>query len=365
MGFIRIVLLYFVTAQFAFAAPQFIKSSPEFSGFYSLSGAELCATGKQTLAYLNQGAHYDPQVNHEGKVLKIPLSRIKATLLFICQHQSQLNDPNFVKQHFDFIRWYPDQQRAKQLSAHKPLLKNIPKDRILMTKYYVHLAQGNTTKRETTPYPLYGLPKDEQGLSLEQSNAKSDLIRFRFGKQAVLKGALQGKSVPILAYLSREDLEAALLQGTVVADLGSHFGKKIFNVHRSNNIAYDRTKDPYHQERFWYFKQVAGIKGYGKDAEHKITVIPKVTFAADLQQFGLGKVMMIQYRNHSGALITNAGILADTGGAFADNLYQVDYLIGSYPGKNSFNQAVKELPDYVDAYFMVLKPSVIIHLKTT
>lgn len=352
---IATLFLSWIFIQQLIAAPQFSVSVPVFQGHYELNGTALCATAKQTLAYLNKGPAYDAQVIHSGKIAPIPLDKIKATLVFICQHQAQLNDPTFIKQHFDFIRWYPDLTRAKQLSANKILLQHLPKDRILMTKYYVHLAKASLKSTNSKPYTLYALPKDEQRLTLEQANAQLDLIRFKYGKQAILKGALEHKAVPKLAYLSRDDLEAALLQGTVVADFGNTIGKKIFNVHRNNNIAYDRTKNPYAQERFWYFKEVAGIKGYGKDAEYKITVNPEATFAADLTQFGLGKMLMIQYPDKSGTIITKAAIFADTGGAFEDNLYQVDYLAGSYPGREAFSQATRQLPDYVDAYFMVLK----------
>jgi 3D (Asp-Asp-Asp) domain-containing protein len=224
-----------------------------------------------------------------------------------------------------------------------------------MTKYYVHLAKASLKSTASTPYALYALPKDELHLTLEQANAHPELTRFKYGKQSILNGVLEHLLVPKLAYLSREDLESSLLQGTVVADFGGVTGKKIFNVHRNNNIAYNRIKKPYDQERFWYFKQVAGIKGYGKDAEYKITVNPEVTFAADLAQFGLGKMLMIQYYDQSGTIISKAGIFADTGGAFANNLYQVDYLAGSYPGQDAYYKATRHLPDYVDAYFMVLK----------
>jgi membrane-bound lytic murein transglycosylase len=339
----------------ALAAPHFVKATPVFQGHYDLKGAQLCTTAKNTLAYLNKGVVYDPQVIHQGKVMQIPLARIKATLLFICQHQNQLDNPEFIRQHFDFVRWYPDVTRARALASSKPLLQNIPQDRILMTKYFIHLAKANVNKQATTPYALYGLPKDEQHLTLEQADQTPGLTRMAYGKQAILKGALNDKEVPVLAYVTRGDLESALLQGTVVADFGSSKGKKIFNVHRSNNIAYDRTKTPYEQQRFWYFKEVEGIKGYGKDADHKITIDPEVTFAADLNQFGLGKMLLIQYRDRKGSMVSRAGIFADTGGAFADNLYQVDYLAGSYPGNVAFMAANRHLPDYVAAYFMVLK----------
>lgn len=342
-----------VSAQ-AIAAPHFVPAATPLSAtHYEINGPELCATAKETLAYLNKGPHYDPQVIHDGKVFKISLERVKATLLFICQHQNELNNPAFVKKHFDFIRWYPDMEQTKPLRQHKSLIANIPKDKILMTKYYVHRAKASNKLSTSYPFALYALPKDEEQLPLEVANAKPGLTRFHYGKQAILKGALANQNVPILAYLSRSDLEAALMQGTLVADFGHQV--KIFNVNRNNNIPYDKAKDPYKQERYWYFKSVNGIKGYGKDAEHKITVNTQVTFAADLEQFGLGKLLMVQYPNQQGKITTRAGIFADTGGAFQNNEYQVDFLAGSYAGREAFNQASHHLPDYVTAYFMVLK----------
>ena len=339
----------------ASAAPCFFQTSPLPDTQYNIDGSALCATAKETLAYLNRRTDYDPQVIHAGRVLPISLSRIKATLQFVCQNKEHINNPAFVKKHFNFIRWQPDSEHAQLFSANKPLLKKLPNDRILMTKYYVHAAKASITSSAAMPYAIYALPQDERSLTLEQANLKPDLIRFHYGKQAILAGALKGKGVPVLAYVGRDDLESALMQGTIVADFGGKEGRKVFNVHRNNNVAYDRLKPPYEQERYWYFKQVNGIKGYGKDAEHKITVNTGVTFAADLNQFGLGKLLMVQYPDKTGAITTRAGIFADTGGAFADNLYQVDFLAGTYQGKQAYLNATRDLPDYVYAYFMVLK----------
>jgi 3D (Asp-Asp-Asp) domain-containing protein len=349
-----IIFIYgsFVGVQ-VIAAPHFVSDTPASTAPYTINGPALCATAKETLAYLNKGSAYDPRVIHEGKVLKIPLVRVKATLEFICQHQNELNDPTFIKKHFDFIRWYPDNEQANVLRATKPLLAHLPKNKILMTKYYVHRASVANQSSSVYPFALYGLPGDEASLTLEEADAKPKLLRFQYGKQAILKGALVNKNVPVLAYLKRDDLEAALMQGTVEADFGRQV--KIFNVHRCNNIPYDRAQNPYQQQRYWYFKQVDGIKGYGKDAEHKITVNTQVTFAADLDALGLGTLLMVQYPDQKGTTVTRAGILADTGGAFQNNLYQVDFLAGSYKGRQAFSQASHHLPDYVTAYFMVLK----------
>lgn len=350
---IKIFFCAFLLTIHAVAAPRFAPAEPVFSSYYAINGPALCATAKETLAYLNRGTLYDPKVIHEGKIFKLPLSRIKATLIFICQHQNELNNPTFVKQHFDFIRWYPNIEQTRFLRHNKPLVAHLPKDKILMTKYYVHRAKAATKPSLTFPFALYALPKNEESLTLEEADAKKNLIRFYYGKQAILKGALANKNVPVLAYLNREDLEASLLQGTLVADFGHQ--EKTFNVHRCNNIPYDKTKNPYQQKRYWYFKAVNGIKGYGKDATKKITVASQGTFAADLEQFGLGKVLMVQYPDRTGKITTRAGIFADTGGAFENNQYQVDFLTGSYAGRAAFAQANRNIPDYVTAYFMVLK----------
>jgi len=346
-------LLFFLSCTLS-AKPSFIPATPDFSGRYGIQGQALCHTAKNTLAYLAKGQAYDPLVIHEGKAVKIPLAKIKATLQFVCTHQQQLNDPAFLQKHFRFIRWYPDQEQSRQVKG-KPLLAHLPHDRILMTKYYVHRALASATWRPDKPYPLYGLPKDEQHLTVEQASKQSALLRFRYGKQAILKGALQQKDVPVLGYFSREDIEAALMEGTIVADFGPLSGEKTFNVHRCNEVPYDKNKTPYSQERYWYFKEVDGVKGYGKDADHKITVMPQVTFAADLAQLGLGKLLFIQYKDKAQKTVSQLGLLADTGGAFTNNLYQVDYLAGSYFGLHEYQQAARHLPDYVAAYFMVLK----------
>ncbi|CEK12173.1 hypothetical protein [Legionella hackeliae] len=352
-----LLLLVIIFCNFqVIAKPRFVPAKPLSATHYEIDGPALCATAKETLAYLKKGKQYDSRVIHSGKALKIPLARVKATLVFICKHQNEMNNPAFVKKHFDFVRWYPDVEQAKPLRRSKSLIANLPNDKILMTKYYVHRAR--VSKQPSTAYPLalYALPKDEALLTLEEAEAKPELVRFHYGKQDILKGALANKQVPVLAYLNRDDLEAALMQGTVVADFGdARQPVKIFNVHRCNNIPYDKAKNPYQQERYWYFKSVDGIKGYGKDAEHKITVNSGVTFAGDLEQLGLGKLLMVQYPNQTGNIVTRAGILADTGGAFANNLYQVDFLTGSYAGKDAFYQANRHLPNYVVAYFMVLK----------
>src|SRR4051812_25017119 len=117
--------------QVVYSASQFNVSNPQFHSSFDLKAKALCATAKETLAYLNRGYAYDSEVIHEGKQLKISVERVKATLIFICKHQSQLNDPQFIKDHFDFIRWYPDVEQIRR--SNRPLVFHLPRQNILMT----------------------------------------------------------------------------------------------------------------------------------------------------------------------------------------------------------------------------------------
>jgi len=325
---------------------------------------KLCKVASSTQDYLSKGHSYDPKVIHSNVLSEIGITpaKIKQSLSFICKiytedkhakRPTRLNDLEFIKQNFKFINWQPDTAHAKKLSKNKNLLINLPKDKILMTKYYIHQAKAQTHKSQDYPQALYKLPLDEAELTLEQASKVNNLTRFKYTKQEILKGALDlPKQAEPLIFLSRKDLESSLMQGTVVADLNGE--KKVFNVHRNNGIGYDRKVKPYEQNRYWYFKQVQGILGYGKDANNKVTVIPEVTFAGDIYKLGLGHLLFTQfdYKNHSEYKMA---ILADTGGAFEDNLYQLDYLSGSYGGFKEYAAANRHLPDYISVWFMLLK----------
>lgn len=328
--------------------------------------ADLCAVASETLKYLNKGVAYDPAAIHGGKVpgVSSSLPRVKATLQFICQieqadkqakRRSRLTDPAFLQQHFELVRWYPDQAGAAKLSKNKPLLQNLPADRILQTKYFVKQIDGSPHKTTDKPQALYGLPFDEQHLSVEQAALQRDrLLRFALGKQQIVQGALETKpaKAPALIWLSREDLEGALLQGTAVVPV-SH-GYRYFNVHRGNEVPYNRQLKPEQQQRYWYFKEVSSVLGYGKDADDKIPIKPEVTVAGDIPQLGLGKLILLNFTEH-GKPVWRLTILADTGGAFANNLYQLDWLAGYYRGWPDYYAANKHRGDYSQAWLLLKK----------
>ncbi|TVQ74200.1 MAG: hypothetical protein EA373_00430 [Oceanospirillales bacterium] len=355
---------------YSIASPSFTPTTQLPAGQWIDLSEDLCDVAQQTHQYLAQGHAYDPAAIHGGTTpwLKTPPERIKETLTFICDvvnedkqagRASRLTNPDFITQNFELVRWAPDQQRASQLSEGKPLLQRLPADRVLLTKYYVRLTDGQPQQTSQTPHALYGLPFDEAHLTLEEADAKRDQItRYRYGKQAIVakessptQAGYMRNQAPPLIWLSRNDLEGALLQGTAVVD-EPNGQRRYFNVHRNNGIAYDRTIRPEQQERYWYFKEVPGVLGYGKDADYKIPIRPQVTVAGDIFQLGLGRLILLRTEEH-GQPVFRLTVLADTGGAFHDNLYQLDWLSGYYRDWDDYHRNNRHIGDYADAWLLL------------
>lgn len=361
------LFLVIVTSFQAKAAPSIeklseVKVANLIEKWADFDAKALCDVAKSSGDYLNKGKAYDANANHAGifSQHQITVSQVLETLDFLCQtyqqdkqlgRDSRLKDSAYLKRHFDFYRWQPDMAQVEQFATGKRLLQNLPDDKILLTKYYVKQAQGSLVATDSMPHALYAVPFDEASLTLEQADLKkAEIARYRYTKHQVLTGVLEQKQLAKpLVYLSRVDLEDALMQGTVKVLLADG-SSKIFNVHRNNGHAYDRNIKKEQQKRYWYFKEVPSVKGYGKDADYKIDIAPKVTVAGDLALFGLGKLVLL-----NGGGESRLSILADTGGAFEQNGYQLDYLSGFYQGWKDYYRVWKVKPDYYHAYFLVKK----------
>ncbi len=94
--------------------------------------------------------------------------------------------------------------------------------------------------------------------------------------------------------------------------------------------------------------------GYGKDANYKIPILPKVTVAGDIFQLGLGRLILLR-TEEQGQPVFRLTVLADTGGAFHDNLYQLDWLSGYYRDWDDYYQANRHISDYADAWLLLKK----------
>jgi membrane-bound lytic murein transglycosylase len=94
--------------------------------------------------------------------------------------------------------------------------------------------------------------------------------------------------------------------------------------------------------------------GYGKDADYKIPIAPEVTVAGDIFNLGLGKLILLS-TVENGKTHYRLTILADTGGAFANNQFQLDWLSGYYRDWDHYYQANKHRNDYSEVWLLLKK----------
>ena len=309
--------------------------------------ADLLTTLSNTRKYFQDNASLDPNVQRPGLLGAegVTVEDVLKTLDFMIvvlqedianNRPTRLQDSNFINSNFRVIKW----------SAYNP--EKTPQKRLRITKYAVFTHPGSKQKTSTYNIPIYSL----------KDNLAADKFYTRYTKQDVLSGIYErggkefGKVEPI-AYLTRKGLEEALLEGTLLVNFPDG-SKSFFNVDRSNEMPYVRGLAGTAQKRYWYFREVDAIKGYGYKIDAKISIKPGVTFAGDVLNIGLGKIIVLEY-NYGGRKNLKMGIIADTGGAFLPNLHQLDFLAGIFKNKQDFGQSIQALPDYTNAYILVKK----------
>jgi hypothetical protein len=309
--------------------------------------ADLLTTLLNTRKYFQDHSAADPDVLRKGLLgtQGVSVEDILKTLDFmiatlredIAQNRpTRLQDANFINSNFRVIKWTAyNKQSPKQ-------------QQLRLTKYAVFTHPGSHTKTAKFNTPIYSL----------NTTSSTDKFYTRYTKQDVLSGIYEpggkeyGKVKP-LAYLTRTGLEEALMQGTILINF-TDGTKAFFNVDRNNGMSYIRGLKATSQKRYWYFKQVDAIKGYGHKIDAKISIKPGVTFAGDVLNIGLGRIVVIEHTK-GGRKQLQMGVIADTGGAFLPNLYQLDYLAGIFQSQQQFRQHISKLPEYATAYFLVKK----------
>lgn len=300
-----------------------------------------------TRKYFQDYASQDPDIMRTGVLATqgVTVADVLKTLDFMIavlkedianNRPTRLQDSKFINTNFRVIKW----------SAYNP--KSKQQKQLRITKYAVFTHPGSRKKTSTFNIPIYSL----------KDNSNNDKFYTRYTKQDVLSGIYEpggrefGK-VNTLAYLTRNGLEEAIMEGTILINF-TDGDKAFFNVDRNNGIAYIRGLKATAQKRYWYFREVDDIKGYGYKIDAKISIKPGVTFAGDVLNIGLGKVVVIEH-TQGGRKHLQMGVIADTGGAFLPNLYQLDFLAGIFKNKTEFGQNISQLPDYATAYFLVKK----------
>jgi hypothetical protein len=337
----------FQNYKFSVQSSQFLTPGKLPTTKVNFNQTDLLTVLMNTRKYFQDYAAEDPDILRPGLLgtQGVTVEDILKTLDFMIvvlgedianNRTTRLQDPNFINDNFRVIKW----------SAKNP---NKPKQKQLrITKYAVFTHPGSHTKTSSFNIPIYSL----------KDNLVSDKFYTKYTKQDVLSGIYEpggkeyGKVEPI-AYLTRNGLEEALMEGTILINF-TDGSKAYFNVDRSNEMPYVKGLAAKAQKRYWYFRQVDAIKGYGYKIDAKISIKPGVTFAGDVLNIGLGRVILLEYAN-DGRKQLRLGVIADTGGAFLPNLYQLDFLAGIFENKEDFGQKIRQIPDYVTAYILVKK----------
>jgi hypothetical protein len=331
--------------QFMAQSRDILKAASLPSSRVKFNPADLLVVLKSTRKYFKNRLDTDVDLQREGILgtQGVTVADIVKTLDFMvltlqqdlkAKRAIRLQDPKFLNTNFRTIQW----------TAFNPTATE--QKRVRMTKYAVFTHPGSRTPTKEFNAGIYAL---KPGTDIET-------IRLKYTKQDVLKNIYEPKgqefgTVEPLAYLDREGLESALMEGTILIKFND--GKSaFFNVDRHNNVPYIKGLDPLEQKRYWYFKPVMAIKGYGQTIETKISLKPGVTFAGDVLNIGLGRIVVTE-NSIDGKPQLRMGIIADTGGAFLPNLHQLDFLAGVFDNKDDFAASTRKLPEYTKAYILV------------
>ena len=300
-----------------------------------------------TRAYFQQHGNQDPDALRQGILgtQGVTLNNVLNTLEFMIavlqedianQRPTRLHNASFLNTHFKVIKWRaynPQQPSQRQLR---------------ITKYAAFRHPGSRQKTSQFNIPIYALV----------DRASTDKFYLNYTKQDVLAGIFEpggkeaGKAKPI-AYLTRTGFESALLQGTVLITFGNG-SSAFFNVDRNNGIPYVKGLAGPAQKRYWYFREVESIRGYGYKLDATIPIKPGVTFAGDILNVGLGRVVVLEH-SQGGRKQLQLGVIADTGGAFLPSLHQLDFLAGVFGSESEFYQHIRQLPEYAQAYLLIRK----------
>jgi hypothetical protein len=333
--------------QYSVNSNQVLKTGKLPNNPINFNQADLLTVLTNTRQYFQKYSQEDPDIQRTGILVTqgVTVKDILKTLDFMIvvleedisnKQTTRLQDPNFINANFRVIKW----------SAHNP--ENPQQKQLRITKYAAFIHPGSRQKTSTYNTPIYAINEE----------VSQEKFYTQYAKQDVLSGIYEpggkefGKVKPI-AYLTRSGLEAALMQGTVLVNF-TDGTKEFLNVDRNNGMSYIRGLKATAQTRYWYFKEVDAIKGYGYKIDAKISIKPGVTFAGDVLNIGLGKIIVIE-DNQSGQKRLKMGVIADTGGAFLPNLYQLDFLAGTFTSERAFEQYIQKLPEYTNAYILVKK----------
>ncbi len=330
--------------QYSINANQVLKTGKLPNSQINFNQSDLLTVLTNTRKYFQKYSQEDSDIQRTGILVTqgVTVKDILKTLDFMIvvleedianSRPTRLQNPDFINNNFRVIKW----------SAHNP--ENPQQKKLRITKYAAFIHSGSRQKTSKYNIPIYALTEE----------SRQNKFYTKYTKQDVLSGIYEpggkefGKVKPI-AYLTRNGLEAALMQGTVLVNF-TDGTKEFLNVDKNNGMSYIRGLKATSQKRYWYFKEVDAIKGYGYKIDAKISIKPGVTFAGDVLNIGLGRIIVIEDNQKR----LKMGVIADTGGAFLPNLYQLDFLAGTFASETEFENYIHKLPEYTNAYILVKK----------
>jgi hypothetical protein len=330
--------------QYSINANQVLRTGKLPNSQINFNQSDLLTVLTNTRKYFQKYSQEDRDIQRTGILVTqgVTVKDILKTLDFMIvvlqedianNRPTRLQNPDFINNNFHVIKW----------SAHNP--ENPQQKKLRITKYAAFIHSGSRQKTSKYNTPIYALTEE----------SRQNKFYTKYTKQDVLSGIYEpggkefGKVKPI-AYLTRNGLEAALMQGTVLVNF-TDGSKEFLNVDKNNGISYIRGLKATSQKRYWYFKEVDAIKGYGYKIDAKISIKPGVTFAGDVLNIGLGRIIVIEDNQKR----LKMGVIADTGGAFLPNLYQLDFLAGTFASETEFENYIHKLPEYTNAYILVKK----------
>lgn len=330
--------------QYSINANQVLRTGKLPNSQINFNQSDLLTVLTNTRKYFQKYSQEDPDIQRTGILVTqgLTVKDILKTLDFMIvvlqeditnNRPTRLQNPDFINNNFRVIKW----------SAHNP--ENPQQKKLRITKYAAFIHSGSRQKTSKYNIPIYALTEE----------SRQNKFYTKYTKQDVLSGIYEpggkefGKVKPI-AYLTRNGLEAALMQGTVLVNF-TDGTKEFLNVDKNNGMSYIRGLKATSQKRYWYFKEVDAIKGYGYKIDAKISIKPGVTFAGDVLNIGLGRIIVIEDNQN----LLKMGVIADTGGAFLPNLYQLDFLAGTFASETEFENYIHKLPEYTNAYILVKK----------
>lgn len=330
--------------QYSINANQVLRTGKLPNNRINFNQSDLLTVLTNTRKYFQKYSQEDPDIQRTGILVTqgLTVKDILKTLDFMIvvlqedisnNRPTRLQNPDFINNNFRVIKWF----------AHNP--ENPQQKKLRITKYAAFIHSGSRQKTSKYNIPIYALTEE----------SRQNKFYTKYTKQDVLSGIYEpggkefGKVKPI-AYLTRNGLEAALMQGTVLVNF-TDGTKEFLNVDKNNGMSYIRGLKATSQKRYWYFKEVDAIKGYGYKIDAKISIKPGVTFAGDVLNIGLGRIIVIEDNQNR----LKMGVIADTGGAFLPNLYQLDFLAGTFASETEFENYIHKLPEYTNAYILVKK----------